>query len=64
MSYLGDYAVGKTFSFNFTTVNASGVPTTLGNSPVLSFLVDEDTTLYTSGLTLTADYASMQGETQ
>lgn len=61
MSYLGDRYFGQTLRLKFTTVNASGVPTTLGNTPSLAYFVDGDTTLYTSGLTLSADYASKTG---
>ncbi len=61
MSGLGDRPFGQTLYAKFTTVNASGVPTTLGNTPSLAYFVDNDTTLYTSGLTLTADYASKTG---
>ena len=61
MSYKGDYRLGKTFYHRFTTVNASGLPTTLGNSPTLQYYVEGGTTGFTSGLTLSADFNSVTG---
>ena len=59
--YVGDYELGTTFHHRFTTVNASGVPTTLGNTPSAQYYVDGGTTAFTAGLTLTADFNSVTG---
>ena len=59
--YVGDYNLSTTFHHRFTTVNASGVPTTLGNTPSAEYYVDGGTTAFTAGLTLTADFNSKTG---
>lgn len=61
MPYVGDYNLSTTFHHRFTTVNASGVPTTLGNTPSAEYYVDGGTTAFTAGLTLTADFNSRTG---
>src|SRR3990167_1668719 len=61
MSYVGDYPISTTFHHRFTTVNGSGVPTTLGNTPSAEYYVDGGTTAFTAGLTLTADFNSKTG---
>ena len=61
MSYVGDYNLSTTFHHRFTTVNGSGVPTTLGNTPSAQYYVDGGTTAFTAGLTLTADFNSVTG---
>ena len=61
MSYVGDYDLSKTFYHRFTTVNASGLPTTLGNTPSLAYCVDAGTTAFTAGLSLTADVGGITG---
>lgn len=60
-NYVGDYRVGKTFYHRFTTANASGVPTTLGNTPSCEYYVDGGTTAFTGGLTLTTDFNTKTG---
>ncbi len=60
-NYVGDYAVGSTFYHRFTTVNASGVPTTLGNTPSCEYYVDGGTTAFSGGLSLTVDFNSKTG---
>jgi hypothetical protein len=42
-------------------VNASGVPTTLGNSPTFGFYQDANVTLFTAGVTVDVDFNSMTG---
>ena len=59
--YVGDYNLGTTFHHRITTVNGSGVPTTLGNTPSAQYYVDGGTTAFTAGLTLTADFNSVVG---
>ena len=61
MPYVGDYNLSTTFHHRFTTVNGSGVPTTLGNTPSAQYYVDGGTTAFTAGLTLTADFNSVTG---
>lgn len=61
MPYVGDYNLTTTFHHRFTTVNGSGVPTTLGNTPSAQYYVDGGTTAFTAGLTLTADFNSVTG---
>ena len=61
MPYVGDYNLATTFHHRFTTVNASGVPTTLGNTPSAEYYVDAGTTAFTAGLTLTADFNAKTG---
>lgn len=53
--------MSTTFYTKFTTVNASGVPTTLGSSPSLQFYVGAGTTAFTVGLSLDADFNSVTG---
>lgn len=61
MSYLGDYLLGSTVSCRFTTVQATGAPTTLSGSPVISCYPSGTTTELTAGVTLTVDYDSRTG---
>lgn len=62
MTYLGDFALGATFDFKFTSrAFASGAPTTLSGSPVVSAYVDNNTTELTAGITLTVDFDSRTG---
>lgn len=60
MSYHGDFILGATLDFKFTTLN-SGVPTTLSGTPVISAYPDNSTTEITAGITLTADFDSRTG---
>jgi len=61
MSYVGDIALGKTFDKKFTTVDTSGVPTTLAGTPVISAYPDNSTTEITAGITLSVDFDSRVG---
>lgn len=58
---LGERFLSTTFYTKFTTVNASGVPTTLGSTPSLQFYVGAGTTAFTAGLSLDADFNSVTG---
>jgi hypothetical protein len=49
--YLGDFRIGKTIHHKFMTVNASGKPTTLGDSPTLLVYVNASVSGVASGLT-------------
>lgn len=60
MAYLGDFALSTNLYTKFTTVNASGVPTTLA-APTFGFYQDANVTLFTSGVTVTADFNSTTG---
>lgn len=65
MSYQGDFRLGDTVYFKFTTTAAStGAPTTLSGSPVLSAYPNNSTTELTAGITLTADFDSRTGLNQ
>jgi hypothetical protein len=65
MSYQGDFRLGDTIYFKFTTTAAStGAPTTLSGSPVLSAYPNNSTTELTAGITLTADFDSRTGLNQ
>ena len=59
--YRGDIALGETIDCKFTTVNTSGVPTTLAGSPVVSAYPDNSTTEITAGITLTVDFDARTG---
>ena len=61
MSYIGDIALGQTIDIKFTTVNGSGVPTTLAGSPVISAYPGNSTTELTAGITLTVDFDARTG---
>lgn len=58
---LGDRFLSSTFYTKFTTVNASGVPTTLGSTPSLQFYVNAGVTAFTAGLSLDVDLNSITG---
>ena len=61
MSYHGDIRLGDTIDVKFTTVNTSGVPTTLAGTPVISAYVGNGTTEITAGITLTVDFDARTG---
>ena len=61
MSYLGDVNLGVTLYDVFTTVNASGLPTTLGNTPTLQYRANATATAFTAGLTLGVDHNGVVG---
>ena len=57
-----DYAVGDTLYHKFSTrAFATGIPTTLSGTPVVSIYEDDSVTEITAGITLTADFDSKQG---
>ena len=60
--YLGDIALGATIDFKFTSrAFASGAPTTLAGTPVISAYPDNSTTQLTAGITLSVDFDSVTG---
>jgi hypothetical protein len=61
MSYVGDLNKGAVMRVAFTTVNTSGVPTTLSGTPAIGVYEDGGTTEITSGVTLTVDFDSRTG---
>lgn len=62
MSYLGDFRLGDTFDTKFTTTAAAtGAPTTLAGTPVVSAYVGNSTTQITAGITLTVDFDTVTG---
>src|SRR3990167_11031734 len=60
-TYLGDFRLGETFDLKFTTVNTSGVPTTLAGTPVVSAYPGNSLTELTAGITLTVDFDARTG---
>jgi hypothetical protein len=59
---LGDFRLGETFDFKFTTRRFStGAPYTLAGSPVISAYHGNDTTQITAGITLSVDFDSVTG---
>ena len=61
MTYLGDFRLGETFDFKFTTRQISGAPFTLASSPVISAYPGNSTTQLTAGITLSVDFDSLTG---
>jgi len=62
MSYHGDIRLGDTIDIKFvTTAAATGAPTTLSGSPVVSAYYDNNVTQITSGVTLTVDFDGVTG---
>lgn len=59
--YVGDFRLGDTLDVKFTTVNTSGVPTTLAGTPVVSAYPGNSTTQLTAGITLTVDFDTVTG---
>lgn len=58
--FLGDFIVGDTIDFKFSTT-VDGLPTTLSGSPAISIYKANGTTESTAGVTLTADFDSRTG---
>jgi len=57
-----DYALEDTLDFKFTTrAFATGIPTTLGGTPVVQVYEDNSVTQITAGITLSADFDSVAG---
>lgn len=61
MAYLGDFTLGETLDFKFTTVGTTGAPTTLAGTPVVSAYVGNSTTQITAGITLSVDFDGVTG---
>lgn len=61
MAYVGDIRLGDTLDLKFCTVQASGAPTTLASSPVISAYPNNSTTQLTAGITLSVDFDSVTG---
>ena len=62
MNYLGDIRLGATLDVKFcTTAAATGAPTTLAGTPVISAYVGNSTTEITAGITLTVDFDGRTG---
>lgn len=59
--YLGDIPSQQNLDFCFTSVNSSGVPTTLSGSPAISVYKGNSTTQTTVGVTLDVDHDSVTG---
>jgi hypothetical protein len=59
--YHGDVRLGDTIDIKFCTVQATGAPTTLSGSPVISAYVGNGTTEITAGITLTVDFDARTG---
>lgn len=53
--------MSTTLYTKFVTVNASGLPTTLGDSPTFGFYQDANVTLFAAGVTVTSDFNSTTG---
>ena len=61
MAYLGDFTLGETLDFKFSTVGTTGAPTTLAGTPVVSAYVGNSTTQITAGITLSVDFDGVTG---
>jgi hypothetical protein len=62
MSYHGDIRLGDTIDIKFvTTAVATGAPTQLAGTPVISAYVGNGTTEITAGITLSVDFDSRTG---
>ena len=62
MSYIGDFRLGDTLDTKFTTTAAAtGAPTTLAGTPVISAYVGNSVTQITAGITLTVDFDGVTG---
>jgi hypothetical protein len=60
--FLGDYAIGETVVFYFTTTEPdTGAPATLSGTPALSAYVGASDTQLTAGITLAVDADSVTG---
>jgi len=59
---MSDYQVGDTIYHKFTTrAFATGIPTVLAGTPVVSIYEDDSVTQITAGITLTIDFDSVVG---
>lgn len=57
----GDYTVGDTLHFYFTSRDGTGLPTTLSGTPAVSVYEDASATEITAGVTLAVDHDSRTG---
>lgn len=58
--YIGNFHIGDTFDFKFTT-SVSGVGATLSGSPAVKAYVGNSTTEISAGITLSVDFDSVTG---
>lgn len=61
MSYLGDFRLGDTLDFGFTTVDSTGAPATFSGSPAVAAYPGNSTTEITAGITLSVDFDTRTG---
>ena len=61
---LGNIKQGDTLNFHFTTIGATGAPTILAGTPVLSVYKNGDPTQTTAGITLVVDFDTTTGLNQ
>ena len=61
MAYIGDVKLGDTLDVKFTTVDATGLPTTLSGVPVISAYLGNNTVELTAGITLSVDFDARTG---
>jgi hypothetical protein len=59
--YHGNIALGATLDIKFTTVDTSGVPTTLAGTPAVAAYPGNSVTEITAGITLTVDFDARTG---
>jgi hypothetical protein len=59
--YLGDFELGATFDFKFTTVGTDGAPATLSGTPAVVIYEDNSITEITAAETLTVDFDGVTG---
>lgn len=59
--WLGNFAEDATLDFKFSTVDATGAPTTLAGTPALSVYKANGATQSTAGITLSVDFDSVTG---
>ena len=61
MSYHGNIQLEDTIDIKFSTVDDTGLPTTLAGTPVISAYVGNSTTQITAGITLSVDFDGVTG---
>jgi hypothetical protein len=59
--YIGDFTPDATIDHKFTTVDSTGLPTTLAGSPVVSLYEGNSTTESATGVTLSPDFDARTG---
>lgn len=55
MTFLGEYDLGETINFRFSTHDGTGAPATLAGGPAISVYKDASGVQSTAGITLTVD---------